>query len=219
MHSNLFPGMVSSNVNSLDEVTDDSNTATTRPPPTNVTAPNPPLDDHNNPIIMNEPPPPNPIQTHSTATETATIESEPFDDDTSNTNAYTGDHNNYMPSPASAAGDESDASDATCENDDPSTIEMTKCEDDAMLPKAMLRADDILISHSTPVVMAGMATVPSRPLKSIRPTAKAAANAASKNVHFPEETKPTVRVLLLCQPSSHQFQVNNSKEKTCKIDF
>lgn len=192
--------MVSSNILSLDEVSDDSNT--TRPAPINAVT-NPQLDDHNNPIIMNEQPP-----TAVNTTETISNDS-PFDANTT-TAFYPIDDNNSSFLPQSTTGDDSDASDATCENDDLTAIE-TKCEDEALLAEApmakpLLRPDDILISHSTPVVVAGMATVPTRPLKSIRPTGKACMNAA-KNVHFTEEAKPTVRVLLLCQPTSHQFQV------------
>lgn len=222
--------MVSSNILLLDEESDEN---TTNAATANNHQPPPARDDHNNPIvIMNDPilgTDADTLLSHNVPTATSavplTIDATRITD-TSNTNYnHSENDNSYVPPrPSSAAfsscEDSDCSSDATCENDDDNitTIERsTKNDDDnsrpdaELLPKSLLMSNDILISHSTPVIVPQMATVPSRPFKSIRPTSTktSVTPAAGKHVAQAshEDAKPTVRVLLLCQPSSHQFQV------------
>lgn len=234
-------GMVSSNILSLDEVSEDNTTNNIATTAHNHLQPQP-RDDHNNPIVnMNDATLAADFETISQsipATTTSEVHSSlPSFDTTINTvienhntlntnySVHSDNDNAYEPprpsSAFSSGGDSDCASDITCENDDNiTTIERSSKEEDDnslpasdTLPKSMLIPNDILISHSTPVIVPQMATVPSRPFKSIRPTPKASGNpTAGKNVaqvSSNEEAKPTVRVLLLCQPSSHQFQVRN----------
>lgn len=225
--------MVSSNILSLDEVPDDN---TTTPATAHNHQPQE-RDDHNNPIVtMNESILERETETlsHSTPATTQNDVPSPFttailDQNTLNTN-YSDNDNTYVPprpSSAFSSGEDSDcASDITCENDETTIEKCPKEEENSqpaseLLPKSMLIPNDILISHSSPVIVPQMATVPTRPFKSIRPTPKASVNTTAGKSFAQvssEEPKPTVRVLLLCQPSSHQFQViwlkHNLESKT-----